>query len=536
MKNKFKVLITTSGLGQRLGDLTKYTNKSLIRIGKKPAISYILEAYPKDTEFIVTIGHFGNQVKDFIKIAYPDIKVIFVEVDKYHGPGSSLGYSMLAAKKYLQCPFIFHCNDTIVTEPIPAPDKNWNGGFKGTSSASYSTFTVAKNGVAQINDKGALEYDFIHIGLVGIKDYQSFWYNLESLYLGSLYKDSLDISLNDCKVINVMIGEGASFEVREFKSWLDIGNADGLNQARDEIGETFKNLDKPGEAIFIFEKFVIKFYFDESVARQRVLKAKNLGSVVPEVLDKIGNFYKYKYIEGDVYPRVITLEDFSKFLNWCKKNLWVNKEEVSKNEFKRICKDFYYKKTKDRIAKLFSGNKLKDTEETINGDRVPSIKELLSNIDFDWLSEGQQCQIHGDLVMDNIIKTKDGYKLLDWRQNFGGLLKSGDLYYDLSKLNHNLVINHDIVNRNLFTFSKNGQEVSCDILRSDNLISCQNLLYEFIEKENLDTKKVRILTAIIWLNMSPLHPTPTNFNLFLYYFGKLNLYRALNWGKLNLER
>lgn len=525
---KFKVLITTSGLGQRLGDLTKYTNKSLIRIGKKPSIAYIIEAYPRDTEFVITIGHFGNQIKDFIKIAYPRLKVTFVNVDKYQGSGSSLGYSMLAAKKYLQCPFIFHCNDTIVNEPIPTPDKNWNGGLKGTSSASYSTFTVAKNVVAQINDKGALEYDFIHIGLVGIKDYQSFWYNLESLYLGSIYKDSLDISLNDCKVINVMIGEGKSFEVREFKSWLDIGNADGLNQARKEIGEEFENLDKPGESIFIFDKFVIKFYFEQSIVEQRVKRAKNLGTVVPEVLDRVGNFYKYKYTEGDLYPRVVTLEDFSDFLNWCKKYLWIKKEEVNKHEFKRICKDFYYKKTKDRIVKLFSDNRLKDTEEIINGDRVPSIKELLSSMDFSWLSEGQQCQIHGDLVMDNIIKTKNGYKLLDWRQNFGGLLKSGDLYYDLSKLNHNLTVNHDIVNKNLFTFVKDGNRITCDILRSDNLVSCQKVLFDFIEKEKMDKKKLDILTAIIWLNMSPLHSVPVNFNLFLYYFGKLHLFRALN--------
>ena len=39
----YKVLITTSGVGSRLGDLTNYTNKCLIRVGKKPAISYIVE-------------------------------------------------------------------------------------------------------------------------------------------------------------------------------------------------------------------------------------------------------------------------------------------------------------------------------------------------------------------------------------------------------------------------------------------------------------------------------------------------------------
>lgn len=525
--NKYKVLITTSGLGQRLGDLTKYTNKSLIRIGKKPAISYIIEAYDKEVEFVITVGHFGNQVRDFIKIAYPKRKVTFVDVDKYQGSGSSLGYSMLAAKEYLQCLFIFHCNDTVVTELIPPPDTNWSGGFKGTSSASYSTFTVSKNKIERINDKGALEYDFVHIGLVGIKDYQSFWYNLESLYLGSIYKDPADTSLNDCKVINAMIGEGKSFSVKEFTKWLDIGNADGLNRARKEIGEIFENLDKPGESIFILDKYVIKFYFDESIVEQRVKRANNLKGVVPEVLNKVGNFYKYAYVEGDLYPRVVTVQDFKQFLVWLKKYLWVDKKEVSKTEFKKICKDFYLKKTKDRVERLLSETGIADHEEIINGEKIPGIKELLKKVDFEWLSDGKQCRIHGDLVLDNVVKTKDSYTLIDWRQNFGGLLESGDLYYDLAKLNHNLTVNHDIVNKNLFSFVRDGNRITCDILRSDNLVACQKILFEYIESEKLDKKKILVLTALIWLNMSPLHSTPTNFNLFLYYFGKLNLFRAL---------
>ena len=108
----YKVLITTSGLGSRLGDLTKYTNKSLVRVGKKPTLSYIIEAYPDDVELVITVGHFGDHVRQFVKLAYPERKINFVDVDKYQGEGSSLGYSMLCAQNQLQCPFIFHAGDT----------------------------------------------------------------------------------------------------------------------------------------------------------------------------------------------------------------------------------------------------------------------------------------------------------------------------------------------------------------------------------------------------------------------------------------
>lgn len=527
LKFRYKVLVTTSGLGQRLGELTQYTNKSLIRLGKKPILAYIIEAYPKDTEFVIAVGYFADQIKDFIKIAYPNLKATFVDVDKYQGPGTSLGYSMLQAKDYLQCPFIFHCNDTIVTEDIPAPTVNWNGGFKGNSSANYSTFSLSKEKVGFINDKGALDFDFIHIGLVGIKDYESFWYNLESLILGSLYKDPQDTSLNDCKVINLMISQGKDFIVKEFKSWLDTGNADGLNKAREKLADGFYNLDKLGESIFVFDKFVIKFYFNKELVDKKIKRAKILKGLVPDIEKSAGNFFKYKYIEGQLYSDIVTVSDFEKFLIWCKKNLWIKKNRLDKKSFKDLCGNFYIDKTKQRVRDFLKITQAEDKEEIINGDKVPSVSKLLQQIDFAWLSDGIQSLMHGDLILENIIKTKSSYQLLDWRQDFGGNLEIGDMYYDLANLNKNFTLNHELVDKGHFNVEKTDKKIKCDILESHNLIECQQALRQFVQKEGLDFKKVKVITALKWLSMSPLHPTPVNFNLFLYYFGRLNLFRAL---------
>ena len=124
----FKVLLTTSGIGSRLGEMTKFTNKALVRIGDKPAISYIIEAYPADVEIVVTLGYFGQQVRDFLELAYPNRKFSFAEVDLFEGPGSSLGYSILKAEKHLNCPFIFHASDTIARGFTTEVIENWLGG------------------------------------------------------------------------------------------------------------------------------------------------------------------------------------------------------------------------------------------------------------------------------------------------------------------------------------------------------------------------------------------------------------------------
>ena len=56
---EYKVVITTSGLGQHLGELTRFTNKALVRVGRKPALSYIIESYHADVPLVITVRHFA---------------------------------------------------------------------------------------------------------------------------------------------------------------------------------------------------------------------------------------------------------------------------------------------------------------------------------------------------------------------------------------------------------------------------------------------------------------------------------------------
>ena len=58
---------------------------------------------------------------------------------------------------------------------------------------------------------------------------------------------------------------------------------------------------------------------------------------------------------------------------------------------------------------------------------------------------------------------------------------AGDLYYDLAKLNHNLTVNHDIICRDLFEVKVSNNVVTCDILRKDNLVKCNEAFAEKVK-------------------------------------------------------
>ena len=514
---EYKVLITTSGVGSRLGQLTTFTNKCLVRVGKKPAISYIIEKYSEDIELVITLGYFGDQIKDFLTLAYPNRKFTFVLVDKYEGEGSSLGYSLLQAKDELQCPFIFHASDTIVTDEIKAPNHNWLGVCKKENHSQYRTIGI--DGHFKIYDKGEFGSNYAYIGLAGINDFKSFWDALQDQY----DKDPYDTSLSDCHAINELITP-RTWNVYYFSRWLDIGNVSELKKARENIDDKFDILDKVDESIFLFDDFVIKFFYDETRCKNRVLRGNSLGGLTPEILGHTKNFYKYKLSEGDLFATSVNEPKFNEFLDWSLGNLWVM-GEPSKN-FKLTCEKFYLDKTITRLNKFFKDHQMEDVTTNINGYDVPPVFDMLKQIDMDWLCSETPYQFHGDFILDNIIHEKDGtFRLLDWRQDFGGDLDCGDIYYDLGKLNHNLLFNHDIVHNGHYGVTEKNGEFRCDILRSDILSNCRDILHTFIKDNGFDLNKVKLLTAIIWLNMSPLHEP--RMGRFLFYLGKLNLDKIL---------
>ena len=114
---------------------------------------------------------------------------------------------------------------------------------------------------------------------------------------------------------------------------------------------------------------------------------------------------------------------------------------------------------------------------------------------------------------------------MDWRHEFDTEINYGDLYYDLSKLRHNMILNHSNILNDLYNVNITNDEVYVDLKCNYILIKQLEEYNQFIKKYDYNLKKVEILTAIIWLNMAPLYDG--KFRDFLFYFGKFNLYLAL---------
>ena len=134
--------------------------------------------------------------------------------------------------------------------------------------------------------------------------------------------------------------------------------------------------------------------------------------------------------------------------------------------------------------------------------------------------------MHGDLHFENILVAETGdFYLLDWRQNFGGITEYGDVYYDLAKLLHGMIVSHELINKNHYEINQMDNVITYDLYRKHCLVENEKQFYEFLHRNNFDIYKVRLLTALIFLNIAPLHHYP--YSKMLFYLGKESLYNIL---------
>jgi NDP-sugar pyrophosphorylase family protein len=523
----FRVLLPAAGTGSRLGPLTRYLNKALVGIAHRPTISHIIEQFPLDTEFVVALGYRGDLLKQFLTLTYPDRIFIYEIVIPYEGEGSGLGLSVLKCKKHLQQPFIFTSCDTLVNEHIPAPDHNWMGYADLTDTENYRAVEIESGNVKNILEKGKGNPRVAkpYIGLAGILDYVTFWETMEK---GGDEAVVMGESFGLHNLISAGM-KGYCF------TWFDTGNIEALNLTRKAYQQADEPniLEKENEAIWFIEDRVIKYSDDVEFISNRVKRAREIESFVPKVVSSTANMYHYKKADGEVLSKVVTLPIFKQLLShsqlfWQRKVL----TETEKSEFIEGCKSFYEDKTKKRIQLFYKKFNKKDGQESINGQSVPSLEELLNKIDWDWLANGLPGRFHGDYHFENILYSaeKDNFVFLDWRQEFAGSLAIGDIYYDFAKLLHGLIISHELIAANHFWIEWQSDKIRYEFYRKQMLVDCEDYFSLWLSENGYDIAKVRTLTALIYLNIAALHHHP--YGLILFALGKKMLYDNIKFGTI----
>jgi len=523
----YKVCILAAGIGGRMNELSAYINKAILPVNFKATISYIVEKFPEDIEIIIAVGHRKETIIDYLSLAHPERKFTYVEIDKYVGPGTGPGYSLLKCRDYLKCPFVFSTSDTMVIEDIPLPDRNWFGIAPVKETEPYCTVKIKNNLICQLDDKIKTNNKFAFIGLAGVYDYEDFFLALERNK--DIISGEIQVSNGFKKLIEKQL-------VPNGFTWFDTGTFENYTETDKNFSGNDKKFDfsKGNEFIYFVNNRVIKFFADENIAKNRCQRAeKYLKGLCPDIEKQKGSFYSYQKVNGHTLYSVLNAKIARDFFIWAKSNLWQERNLSSdqKDRFYSACHKFYHDKTMRRIKLFFDKTGVEDVANNINGIPVPPLKELLDKVDWENISRGIPSNFHGDLQFDNILinqnasDSRNKFVLLDWRQDFGGLIDTGDLYYDLAKLYGGMILSYQLIKEGMFSFDMGNTDVYYNFFTKHNLSEAKEEYELFLKQHNFDLKRIKLITSIIFLNMAPLHNNP--FNLLLHYLGRSLLYRSL---------
>jgi len=498
----FDVIITCSGLGSRLAPITNYLNKALIKLGDKAIISYILESYPSNTRFIITLGYLKDQVRNYIEINHSDLNIEFVEVGDYESTQSSLLYSLSCTFDLIDKPFFYNACDTFVSKPIYF-DSNFALVSKTFIGNQYRMFD------STIKDEPAKEGELCYTGLAYVKDFDEF----KKIALEILKQKTHNLS--DAHVLQQM-----KINFIETENWIDIGNFIALSNAEQKFNSEICVLSKKNEMTYYVNNKIVKYFSDKNKVDALFERSKELSDCVPSCNQK-GNFIYYNFIKGITLSKVLNENILDNFLSWCNENLWKKTNKFDDDFFK----NFYINKAIMRVESFEKERKnVISSVKNINFRAVDNLFNLIEQAEKKFKINTEMFRCHGDLVFENVIKTNDGFLLIDWREGF--LTNLGDKLYDIAKMKHNLIFDHEAIKEKKFYVKIENDQCFFDAGTPKKNIQLINTLENWCLSNGIDIKIINLIVSLIQLSSSGVH-TGDEATL-LYCMGWYNLNKIIN--------
>mgnify|MGYP003113722933 CR=1 FL=1 len=512
-EEKLKLCILAAGKGTRNRSI-EGLHKALLPLSNKPAISIIIEKFPKDIPIIIILGYKSNQISTYCNLVHSDRKIEYVYVDNFDGEGSGPGLSLLKSKKSLQCPFIFTSSDTIFesSESLLSIENNWVGSSRVSSESSHKYCLINNNKSNVDFYYSCNEEADAFIGIAGIKDYKDFWRGLSN-------KDLIN---GEHQVLNGL--KSLKNISTKTMAWHDTGNIESYENAK----KIFPNdivLEKDNEAIFIDNGWVVKYFSNETKLRNRVDRAEQIYDRAPSILKVNKNMLAYKYIEGKMLSEIDDLNILKYFLSDYSSNFVRTASDYSSEKFLKNCTLMYENKTLKRIEK-FKNSPL-DFISNINGIEVEPVEKILEKVSWDYINKiATPTCFHGDLQPENILYSKkySRFYYIDWRESFGESIDVGDIYYDLGKMYHALIISNSLIQDGNFKVKVDTFEKSAKIsfLMKSNLVEMMRFLKIFCDEKGYDFENVRLLGILNYLNIASLYDNfkSGEYGKFLFLLGK----------------
>jgi glucose-1-phosphate thymidylyltransferase len=227
-----KIVILMAGYGTRLRPHTWSKPKQLIRIADRMVLDHVLNTFTSipdtvNSEFIFVVGYLGNQIKDYMHRAHPDLTVRFVEQSEMRGQS----HAVFLARDYLDGPMLVIYADTLIETDFS---------FLSTNTSDAVAWVKAvpdprRFGVATLGEHGWVTHLIEkprsvdnNLALVGCYYFQNPQMVLQAVDEQMKRGISLKNEFYLADAINVMLEHGLKIRIEPVETWLDAGTPEDV--------------------------------------------------------------------------------------------------------------------------------------------------------------------------------------------------------------------------------------------------------------------------------------------------------------------
>lgn len=223
------IILPVAGFGSRLRPHTWSKPKPLVTVAGKAMLAHVLDrVMPLAPGKIVFItGYLGDQIETWARENYPDTELVFVEQPEMLGQSDAL----YRTREHVS-------NDAIML----FPDALFEADFSRLESLeadgvafTYYVEDPSAYGVALVNEDGYVtkliekpQEPVSHEAVIGIYYFKEWQKLMSAIEKQFEQKIMLNGEYFIADAIQIMINEGAKFEIDQISVWEDCGNVEAL--------------------------------------------------------------------------------------------------------------------------------------------------------------------------------------------------------------------------------------------------------------------------------------------------------------------